>query len=151
MTTNNRHSDSSGSAISRRSLITGAFREMAWNQGIDCYGHDNSRFLKAAEYVAKYNLGYDVPFTPYTWQSGPSSTAPHVGWQTQTVPGAGSRGQARPVWDQVLGHYSGRRGLSTPWVRRMAESLRPDGGGGDYGTTSGGYDRLGFNTLTQFR
>ncbi|WP_251041357.1 AbfB domain-containing protein [Arthrobacter sp. ISL-30] len=130
--------------------LMGVFCEMAWNQGIDCYGQDNNRFLKAAEYVAKYNLGYDVPFTPYTWQSGPSSTAPHVGWQTQTVPGAGSRGQARPVWDQVLGHYAGRRGLDAPWVRQMAESLRPDGGGGDYGMTSGGFDALGFGTLMQY-
>lgn len=130
--------------------LMGAFCEMAWNQGIDCYGHDNNRFLKAAEYVAKYNLGNDVPFTPYTWQSGPSSTASHVGWQTQAVPGADSRGQARPVWDQVLGHYSGRKGLSTPWVSQIAATLRPDGGGGDYGGDSGGYDALGFGTLMQY-
>lgn len=130
--------------------LMGAFCEMAWNQGIDCYGHDNNRFLKAAEYVAKYNLGNDVPFTPYTWQSGPSSTAPHAGWQTQTVPGEGGRGQGRPVWDQILGHYSGRKGLSTPWVSQIAATLRPDGGGGDYGSNSGGYDALGFGTLMQY-
>ncbi|MGX9899170.1 alginate lyase family protein [Arthrobacter sp. SA17] len=95
--------------------LMGAFCEMAWNQGIDCYGHDNNRFLKAAEYVAKYNLGNDVPFTPYTWQSGPkATTAAHAGWQTQTVPGEGGRGQGRPVWDQVLGHYSGRKGPQHP-------------------------------------
>jgi len=131
--------------------LMGAFCEMAWNQGIDCYGADDNRFLKAAEYVAKYNLGHDVPFTPYTWQSGPrATTASHAGWHTQTVPGAGGRGQARPVWDQVLGHYSGRRGLATPWVAEIAASLRPDGGGGDYGPNSGGYDQLGFGTLTQY-
>jgi hypothetical protein len=126
--------------------LMGAFCEMAWSQGIDCYGQDDNRFLKAAEYVAKYNLGYDVPFTPYTWQSGPSTAASHADWQTQTVPGSGSRGQARPVWDQVLGHYSGRKGLSAPWVSQIAATLQPDGGGGDYGTASGGYDQLGFNT-----
>ena len=132
--------------------LMGAFCEMAWNQGIDCYGHDNNRFLKAAEYVAKYNLGNDVPFTPYTWQSGPkATTAAHAGWQTQTVPGEGGRGQGRPVWDQVLGHYSGRKGLSTPWVSQIAATLRPDGGGGDYGPNSGGYDALGFGTLMQYR
>ena len=131
--------------------LMGAFCEMAWNQGIDCYGADDNRFLKGAEYVAKYNLGHDVPFTSYSWQSGPAATtAPHVGWQTQTVPGAGSRGQARPVWDQVLGHYSGRMGLDTPWVAQIAASIRPDGGGGDYGSNSGGYDALGFGTLTQY-
>ena len=131
--------------------LMGAFCEMAWNQGIDCYGADDNRFLKGAEYVAKYNLGHDVPFTPYTWQSGPrATTASHAGWQTQTVPGSGSRGQGRPVWDQVLGHYSGRMGLDTPWVAEIAATLRPDGGGGDYGPNSGGYDQLGFGTLTQY-
>jgi hypothetical protein len=29
----------------------------------------------------------------------------------------------------------------------MAESVRPEGGGGDYGSTSGGYDQTGFGTL----
>ncbi|MBT2533576.1 AbfB domain-containing protein [Arthrobacter sp. ISL-48] len=130
--------------------LMGAFCEMAWNQGIDCYGHDNNRFLKAAEYVAKYNLGNDVPFTPYTWQSGPWTTASHAGWHTQTVPSEGARGQGRPVWDQVLGHYSGRKGLDTPWVSQIAATLRPDGGGGDYGPNSGGYDALGFGTLMQY-
>src|SRR5699024_7062997 len=34
--------------------LMAAFCEMAWSQGIDCWGHDDNRFLKAAEYVAKY-------------------------------------------------------------------------------------------------
>jgi hypothetical protein len=29
----------------------------------------------------------------------------------------------------------------------MAESARPEGGGGDYGSNSGGYDQTGFGTL----
>lgn len=128
--------------------LMAVFCEMAWNQGIDCYGADDNRFLKAAEYVAKYNLGHDVPFTPYSWQSGPNTTAPHVGWQTHTVVSSASRGQARPVWELVLGHYAGRRGLAAPWVGQMVDAVRPEGGGGDYGTTSGGYDQLGFGTLT---
>jgi hypothetical protein len=125
----------------------GAFCEMAWNQGIDCYGYDNNRFLKGAQYVAKYNLGNDVPFTDYTWQSGPNTTPPHVGWSTHTQVSSASRGQLRPVWASVLAHYSGRKGLEAGWVRQMAERVRPEGGGGDYGSTSGGYDQLGFGTL----
>src|SRR5699024_10864009 len=106
-------------------------------------GHDDNRFLKAAEYVAKYNLGHDVPFTEYTWQSGPSSTPPHVGWQTHTEISGTARGQQRPVWELILAHYAGRRGLEAPWVEEMVGTLRPEGGGGDYGDTSGGYDQLG--------
>jgi hypothetical protein len=127
--------------------LMGVICETAWNQGIDLWGADDNRFLKAAEYVAKYNLGHDVPFTPYTWQSGPNTTAPHVGWRTQTVPGEGGRGQVRPVWELILGHYRGRRGLSAPWAEQMVQLVRPEGGGGDYGPNSGGYDQLGFGTL----
>lgn len=128
--------------------LMGTICEMAWNQGIDLWGADDNRFLKAAEYVAKYNLGHDVPFTPYTWQSGPSSTAPHAGWHTQIVPGANARGQGRPVWELILGHYVGRRGLEAPWTTQMVQTVRAEGGGGDYGPNSGGYDALGFGTLT---
>ncbi|MBE1879027.1 AbfB domain-containing protein [Myceligenerans pegani] len=124
--------------------LMGTFCEMAWNQGIDCYGYGGNRFLKGCEYVARYNVGLEVPFSEYTWQSGPASSPR---WNTQTEISTAARGQARPVWDLVLGHYQGRRGLSAPWSRRIAETLRPDGGGGDYGTTSGGFDHLGFTTL----
>jgi hypothetical protein len=125
--------------------LMAAFCEMAWNQGFDCYGYDNNRFLKGAQYVAKYNLGNSVPFTEYSWQSGPR-TSPS--WNTQTVVSSASRGQARPIWEMVLAHYSGRRGLSARWVEQIALSVRPEGGGGDYGSNSGGYDQLGFGTLT---
>jgi hypothetical protein len=30
----------------------------------------------------------------------------------------------------------------------MAEKVRPEGGGGDYGPNSGGFDQLGYGTLT---
>lgn len=130
--------------------LMAAFCEMAWNRGVDCYGFADNRFLLGAEYVAKYNLGHDVPFTDYTWQSGPASNAPHVGWNTQTEVSATGRAQERPVWELVLAHYSGRKGMGAPWVRAMAESIRPEGGGGDYGSTSGGYDQLGHGTLAAY-
>ena len=74
--------------------LMGAFCEMAWNQGIDCYGVDDNRFLKGAEYVAKYNLGHDVPFTPYSWQSGPRQRPrpmPAGRRRPCQAPGAGGR------------------------------------------------------------
>jgi hypothetical protein len=45
--------------------LMGIFCEMAWNQGDDLYGYDNNRLLKGAEYVAKYNLGKEVPYVLY--------------------------------------------------------------------------------------
>lgn len=120
----------------------GAFCEMAWSQGEDLYGYDSNRFMKAAQYVAKYNLGQDVPFTTYTWGTGTNCAQ-----QSQTVISAASRGQLRPVWDILHYHYARRRGLSVPYITAMAETTRPEGGGGDYGSTSGGFDQLGFGTL----
>ncbi|MGP4050522.1 alginate lyase family protein [Streptomyces sp. 2A115] len=120
----------------------GAFCEMAWSQGEDLYGYDNNRFMKAAQYVAKYNLGQNVPFTTYTWGTGQNCAQ-----QSQTVISSAGRGQARPVWDILHYHYARRRGLSVPYITAMAESVRPEGGGGDYGPDSGGFDQLGFGTL----
>ncbi|WP_350277986.1 alginate lyase family protein [Kribbella sp. HUAS MG21] len=120
----------------------GAFCEMAWNQGEDLYGYDDNRFLKAAQYVAKYNLGQDVPFTKYTWGTGQDCA-----YREHTVISSASRGQVRPVWEILHFHYTRRKYLSVPYISAMAAQVRPEGGGGDYGSTSGGFDQTGFGTL----
>lgn len=117
--------------------LLGTFCEMAWNQGDDLYGYDNNRFLAGAEYVAKYNLGHDVPYTPYKNSS----------FNHPTISDAG-RGAKRPCWELVYNHYVNRKGLAAPYCKEFAEKMRPDGGGGDYGPNSGGYDQLGHGTLT---
>ncbi|MDX6329358.1 MAG: hypothetical protein QOI83_1741 [Streptomycetaceae bacterium] len=126
--------------------LMAAICEMAWNQGIDLYGYDDNRFLKGAEYVAKWNLGQDVPYTAYTWNYG----APGVwsGSQTLTAASPDGRGSARPIWESVYNHYAKRQGLAAPYVSAIAAKVRPEGGGGDYGPNSGGFDQLGFGTLT---
>ncbi|MEW2403921.1 alginate lyase family protein [Streptomyces sp. NPDC046862] len=121
----------------------GAVCEMAWNQGDDLYSYDGRRFMKGAQYVAKYNLGLDVPYTTYTWGSGTNCSQ-----QSQTVIGSGSRGQVRPVWAMLHFHYNRRLFLDDKYISQMYYDLvAPEGGGGDYGSTSGGYDQLGFGTL----
>ena len=59
-----------------------------------------NRLLKAYEYIAKYNLGYDVPFTTYTNCIG----------VIQTVESPDARGNVRPVWEVVYNHYVKRKG-----------------------------------------
>lgn len=61
---------------------------MAWNQGVDLFVRRH-RFLAGCEYVAKYNLGCDPPFTTYHWGNGDSCNM-----QTRTVVSAGGRGDA---------------------------------------------------------
>ncbi|WP_043671031.1 alginate lyase family protein [Streptomyces xylophagus] len=121
----------------------GAICEMAWNQGDDLYSYDSRRFMKAAQYVAKYNSGSDVPFTTYTWGTGQSCAS-----SSQTVISSASRGQIRPVWAMLHFHYNRRIGLDDKYISAMYYDLvAPEGGGGDYGSDSGGYDQLGFGTL----
>ncbi|MFI6461270.1 alginate lyase family protein [Streptomyces sp. NPDC050528] len=121
----------------------GAICEMAWNQGDDLYSYDSRRFMKAAQYVAKYNSGSDVPFTTYTWGTGQSCAQ-----SSQTVISSASRGQIRPVWAMLHFHYNRRIGLDDKYISAMYYDLvAPEGGGGDYGSDSGGYDQLGFGTL----
>lgn len=119
---------------------------MAWNQGYDLYGYDDNRFLKGCEYVAKYNLGHAVPFTPFTMRQGPLTSPGKVIQVTSVSPA--SRGNIRPVWELACNHYVRRRGLHAPYTSQFAARVRPEGGGGDYGPDSGGYDQVGFGTLT---
>lgn len=101
--------------------LVGAFCEMAWNQGIDLYGHWNNRVLAGAEYVAKTQLTdtggqwYEMPFSKYSNNHG-----------AMTALGEGTRGNGRPGWELLYNHYVNRRGLSAPWVSAMARKYRPE-------------------------
>lgn len=77
--------------------LMGTFCEMAWNQGIDLYGYDDNRFLKGAQYVAKWSMGGDVSYTANTrrkgrWAAGPVPRPP----------------QPPPVWIRTCSGRSGR-------------------------------------------
>ncbi|MEJ5259471.1 MAG: alginate lyase family protein [Anaerohalosphaeraceae bacterium] len=125
-------------------LLMGTICEIAWNQGIDLYGYDGNRVLAGCEYVAKYNLGYEVPFVTYITCDYPSRAA-------HSMISSTARGQMRPGWEMIYNHYVNRKGLSAPYTQQYAENVRPEGGGFNYGTTSGGFDQLGFTTLTHTR
>lgn len=101
----------------------GAVCEMAWNQGDDLYSYDSRRFMKGAQYVAKYNLGQDVPFTTYNWGTGQNCAA-----SSQTVVSSASRGQIRPVWAMLHFHYNRRLGLDDKYISQMYYDLvAPEG------------------------
>lgn len=113
--------------------------EMAWNQGDNLYAYDNNRLLAGFEYVAKYNLGEEVPNIPY-------DNCEHA---NQLVIGEKGRGSERPIWEKIYNHYTNRIGIKLPYSEKFAAKLRPEGGGGNYGPNSGGFDVLGFGTLTK--
>jgi len=123
--------------------LWGVVCQQFYNQGDDMFAWENSKVLAASEYFAKYNAGGTVPFTTYKWGTAQSCTP-----SSQTIISANSRGDQRPVWDLIYNHYQVLKGIPAPNSAAYAASVRPDGGGGDYGPNSGGYDQLGYTTLT---
>jgi autotransporter-associated beta strand protein len=130
-------------------VLLGTFCEIAWNQGDDMYGYNTNALLQLGEYVCKYNvepLENSLPFVCYMnceyYNSGfeDAGVTPYLS--------TSSRGTIRPGWSLIYNHYANRRGLSAPWTGLMAAEVAPEGGGGNYGPNSGGYDQLGFTTLT---
>lgn len=118
--------------------LAGAFCEMAWNQGDDLYGYDDNRLWKGFNYIAKYNLGNAVPFTTYTNCEDVEHRAVSPS----------SRNMLRAGWELIYNHYVNIKGLYSPYIDIMASQVRPEGGGGNYGSNSGGFDQMGFGTLT---
>ncbi|BCU79451.1 autotransporter-associated beta strand repeat-containing protein [Luteolibacter sp. LG18] len=123
-------------------VLLGSFCEMAWSQGDDLYGYNDNTLLAISEYVARYNLGNDVP---YVTAINCDSLSNRVGMPAISD---ASRGIYRPGYELIYNHYANRRGIAAPYTMRMALTGRPEGGGGDYGQTSGGFDQIGFTTLT---
>lgn len=93
--------------------------EIAWQQGDDLYSALDNRLLKGFEYVAKYNLGYEVPFT--TWQD---VTGKYSNW-TQISDKA--RGRFMPVFEMAYNHYVNRKGLQMPYTEKVLMKIRPEG------------------------
>ncbi|MGZ6523372.1 MAG: alginate lyase family protein, partial [Bacteroidia bacterium] len=105
---------------------------IAWNQGLDLYAYDNNRLLKGFEYVAKFNLGNDVPFKEWLDRTGKYH---------HTKISQKERGKLRAVYEQVYDHYVVQMGLNAPYVQQAAEKLRPEGPGNP------GADHPGYGTL----
>jgi hypothetical protein len=121
--------------------LYGSFCQMAYNIGVDLFGYDNNRVLSLCEYTAKYNvdLTTTVPFNTYT-NCGTAQV-------THTVVSPAERGTIRPSWELIYNHYVKVKKVKATWSQKFAEKVRPEGGGGNYGPNSGGFDQLGFGTL----
>lgn len=106
--------------------------EIAWKQGLDLYSYHNNRLLKGFEYVAKFNLGNEVPFT---------EILDHTGKYHHTKIAIQDRGPLRAVYEQVYNHYVNRLGMQAPFTGQAAEKIRPEGPGRP------GADHPGYGTL----
>ena len=91
--------------------------EMAWERGDDWWGALDNRLMKGYEYTAKYNLGYDVPFTTWT-----DCTGLYNDW---TEPGEMGRGNLWPIYELAYNHYVKRMGLEMPYTEMIIRGKKP--------------------------
>lgn len=87
--------------------------EMAWKQGLDLYGEANNRLALGFEYTAKYNLGHEVRYEPYTSVEGR--------YKYKRVSDKG-RGKFAPIYKRAAYHYHYRKGLEMPFTREAAKA-----------------------------
>lgn len=131
--------------------LLGTIYQLAWNQGDDFFSYNDNMFLKACEYTSRYNFAsLDVPNVPYTREyKGPYDTA------YEDYPVISERNPMdRPIWALAYYHYAKVQGVDVEEIKftEMGTSrCFPEGGGGDYGSNSGGFDALGFGTLMYAR
>lgn len=119
--------------------------QTAWNQGDDLYAYHNNRMAAGVEFTAAYNnaLKDDLPWVTYHYAD--CRTAWHGNW-TQAEPNGGGRGQTRPYWARIIGHYEGVKGVKMPFAEQALEAMGIDGG--PSGGQSGAYDHMGYSVLT---
>lgn len=109
--------------------------EVAWNQGEDLYGYNDNGILAMNEYTVRAMTADGVPWVNYGGCDA-TGTGPAIG------------NNYRAGQDLIWNHYVNRRGLSAPYTVPWSLANRPEGGGGNYGGNSGGFDQIGFTTLT---
>lgn len=109
--------------------------EMAWHQGDDLWSALEDRMFKGYEYTAKYNLGYDVPFT--TWKD---CTGLYNGW---TEPGPMGRGNFHHIYEIAYAHFAGRLHRDMPYTAMVLGR----GGKGRPEARTGNCDAIGPGTL----
>lgn len=93
--------------------------EIAWQQGDDLYSALDNRLMKGFEYVAKYNLGYNVPFA--VWKD---VTGKYSNWTEISDKG---RGRYMPVFEMVYNHFVIRKGMQMPYTEKVLQQIRPEG------------------------
>ncbi len=121
--------------------------EVAWNQGDNVWNSNGDIIGGAVEYVAAWN-SYDETTEKEALDNFPSSGwsgCGAEGWQP-SVSWSG-RGQIRPVFQIAINHFSNRMGKEMAFSKRAKALLGVEGGAGDYGPNSGGFDNVGFGDL----
>lgn len=121
--------------------------QQGWSQGDDLFAYMDHRLAAGIEYVAAQTQSVEgLPWVNYTYGSSGYYYTDSRSW-TMTEPALGA--QMRPYWGTVIGHYEGIKGVRMPFSETAYQQMGIDAGG--QGSTSGGYDHLGYSVLLNTR
>ncbi|KAH7377758.1 GPI anchored protein-like protein [Pyrenochaeta sp. MPI-SDFR-AT-0127] len=122
--------------------LLGVIGQQGYNQGIDTFELYGNQILNGAEYAGKWNTNHTVPYTPYrSWEG------------ILPVVSEKARFSVRPGFEAIYSHYADVKGLNASWTKAYRDYVNAnltaniEGGGGDYGPNSGGFDAFGHGTL----
>ena len=121
--------------------------KVGWNQGDDLYAYMNHRLAAGIEYVAAQTQSVEgLPWTPYLYITNGYAYTDSRSWlMVEPVMDA----QMRPYWGTVIGIYEGVKGVKMPFAEAAYTQMGIDEGA--QGSTSGGYDHMGYSVLMNTR
>ena len=121
--------------------------KIGWNQGDDLFAYMDHRLASGIEYLAAQTQSAEgLPWTDYMYGTNGIYYSDGRAW-LMTGPALGA--QMRPYWGTVIGHYEGVKGVKMPFSEISYAQMGIDEGG--LGSTSGGYDHLGYSVLMNTR
>ena len=121
--------------------------KVGWNQGDDLFAYMDHRLAAGIEYVAAQTQSVEgLPWTPYLYiTNGYAFTDTRSWMMTEPVMGT----HIRPYWGTIIGIYEGVKGVRMPFAEKAYEQMGIDEGA--QGSTSGGYDHMGYSVLMNTR
>lgn len=121
--------------------------KIGWNQGDDLFAYMDHRLASGIEYLAAQTQSVEgLPWTNYMYGTNGVYYTDGRAW-LMTGPALGA--QMRPYWGTVIGIYEGVKGVKMPFSELAYKQMGIDEGA--QGSTSGGYDHMGYSVLMNTR
>lgn len=111
------------------------------SQGYDAYSYGNNLLLKASEYIAKYNLGYDVPYDRKFYRceailvNGPWAQPSNISRGVSTTPGVFDVSSSMKLFHRanfrfqiIYYQYAVKRGAKAKYTTQMKKAIDKIGG-----------------------
>ncbi len=104
---------------------------VAYNHGINLFSYGNYRLVRGMEYLAKYNLGYDVPYHPFIIIDGPI----YPNGISSSV-----RGVFSPIYEMANNYFAAAGVTDAVYTRQVTQSP-------GYAPEKTNFDQPGLGTL----